>query len=358
MRGGMAAMAVSIAVFGMSSVAHATDGPEPDRTLGRRASSALIEASDAIIEADGRAYAGALERLDRLLERGGLSDYETAMALNLRGRLVLLIDPAQAGRAADDFARAVATGALNPADASQLAALTARLLAEAGDFAGLVAFHEANADAFGHAITEVGPLVAEGYARQKRPQEGLDVLTQATETIEVGAEPLQASRYVMLLQMRRWDEARAALEDYAASPIGPPAAVEVGRAQLEALASATDAPDGAALREAVGAFLAADEAWRAANYDAEPKVRVPPRDFGRCLSRNSSRKTVESVQLEFDVAPDGRTTNVRALESTDRCFERHAVEAVEAWSYKPAMRDGAPSLRRGVRTMIKFEVSG
>lgn len=92
--------------------------------------------------------------------------------------------------------------------------------------------------------------------------------------------------------------------------------------------------------------------------DAQPIVRIPPSegDFVRCI-RSDEAKT-ERVSLEFDVTPDGQVTNVRVLDSTDRCYERSAIRAAQRWKYRPKVVDGKNEPRFGVRTVIRYEVGG
>lgn len=92
--------------------------------------------------------------------------------------------------------------------------------------------------------------------------------------------------------------------------------------------------------------------------DAQPIVRIPPSegDFQRCI-RSDERKS-ERVSLEFDVTPEGQVTNVRVLDSTDRCYERSAIRAAQRWKYRPKVEDGNNQPRFGVRTVIRYEVGG
>lgn len=88
--------------------------------------------------------------------------------------------------------------------------------------------------------------------------------------------------------------------------------------------------------------------------DAQPLVRIPPQYPERCQSRAGDR---ESVFLEFDVTPEGTTTNIRVVDSTNSCFNREATRAVERWKYQPKIVDNKAEWRRGVQTTITFELA-
>jgi len=89
--------------------------------------------------------------------------------------------------------------------------------------------------------------------------------------------------------------------------------------------------------------------------DAQPLVRIPPQFPDRCQGRASGRET---VLLEFDVTPEGTTTNVRVVDSSNSCFNRSASRSVERWKYQPKIVDNAPQWRRGVQTSVVFVLEG
>ncbi len=88
--------------------------------------------------------------------------------------------------------------------------------------------------------------------------------------------------------------------------------------------------------------------------DAQPLVRIPPQFPDRCQSRASSRET---VFLEYDVTPEGTTTNIRVVDSTNSCFNRAAARSVERWKFQPKIVDNKAEWRRGVQTSIAFELA-
>ena len=85
--------------------------------------------------------------------------------------------------------------------------------------------------------------------------------------------------------------------------------------------------------------------------DAQPLVRIPPQYPERCQSRSSDRET---VLLEFDVTPEGQTTNIRVVDSSSSCFNRAAARSVERWKYQPKIVDNEAQWRRGVQTQVTF----
>jgi len=89
--------------------------------------------------------------------------------------------------------------------------------------------------------------------------------------------------------------------------------------------------------------------------DAQPLVRIPPQYPQRCMSRASD---LESVSVEFDVTPEGTVVNPRVLNSTNSCFNRAAMRAVERWRYNPKIVDNVAEPRLGVRTVIDFQLDG
>ncbi len=88
--------------------------------------------------------------------------------------------------------------------------------------------------------------------------------------------------------------------------------------------------------------------------DAQPLVRIPPQYPERCMSRAANQET---VFVEFDVTPDGTTTNVRVVDSTNSCLNRAATRSVERWKYQPKIVDNEAQWRRGVQTAITFELA-
>ncbi len=88
--------------------------------------------------------------------------------------------------------------------------------------------------------------------------------------------------------------------------------------------------------------------------DAQPLVRIPPQYPERCMARAKAR---ENVLVEFDVAPEGTTTNIRVVDSTNSCLNSAAIRSVERWKYQPKIVDNQAQWRRGVQTNVAFELA-
>lgn len=87
--------------------------------------------------------------------------------------------------------------------------------------------------------------------------------------------------------------------------------------------------------------------------DAQPLVRVPPQYPGQC---QRTARALESVVVEFDVTPEGTVINPRVIDSTNSCFNRAAMRAVERWRYQPRVVDEVAQPRFGVRTALDFSL--
>lgn len=87
--------------------------------------------------------------------------------------------------------------------------------------------------------------------------------------------------------------------------------------------------------------------------DAQPLVRIPPQYPQRCQGR---ARPVETVVVEFDVTPEGSVVDPRVVDSTNNCFDRAAMRAVEQWRYQPRIVNEVAQPRFGVRTAIDFEL--
>lgn len=88
--------------------------------------------------------------------------------------------------------------------------------------------------------------------------------------------------------------------------------------------------------------------------DAQPLVRIPPQYPDRCQGRAGGS---ESVVLQFDVTPDGQTTNIQVVDTTSSCFNSAARRSVERWKYQPKIVDNQAEWRRGVVTTITFQLA-
>lgn len=87
--------------------------------------------------------------------------------------------------------------------------------------------------------------------------------------------------------------------------------------------------------------------------DAQPLVRIQEAYPQRCQTRAGPRET---VVVQFDVAPDGTTTNVQVVDSTNTCFNSSVVRSVQRWKYQPKIVDNQAQWRRGVQTQITYQL--
>lgn len=85
--------------------------------------------------------------------------------------------------------------------------------------------------------------------------------------------------------------------------------------------------------------------------DAQPLVRIPPQYPPQCMDH---ARDVETVVVELNVTPEGTVINVNVVNSTNRCFDRAAIRAVERWRYAPRIVDNVAQPRFGVRTAVDF----
>ncbi len=91
------------------------------------------------------------------------------------------------------------------------------------------------------------------------------------------------------------------------------------------------------------------------DFDARPLVRRPPRYPQKCVRSAADRET---VLVEFDVTAEGTTANIRAIDASNTCLVKSAEDAVVTWKYAPKIIDGKPAPRKGVRTLVTYELSG
>lgn len=91
------------------------------------------------------------------------------------------------------------------------------------------------------------------------------------------------------------------------------------------------------------------------DFDARPILRTPPRYPERCIRTAADRET---VLIEFDVTAEGTTENIRTVDTTNKCLIKSAEESVANWKYQPMIRDGQPAVRKGVQTLVAYELRG
>lgn len=89
------------------------------------------------------------------------------------------------------------------------------------------------------------------------------------------------------------------------------------------------------------------------DFDASPLSRVPPQYPEKCMRR---AKNEEFVVVRFDVAADGATTNLSVAETSNKCLNNAALDAVSHWRYRPRIVGGKPVARLNVETKITFQL--
>lgn len=89
------------------------------------------------------------------------------------------------------------------------------------------------------------------------------------------------------------------------------------------------------------------------NLEPTAIVQVAPTGFENCLSGDVGSQN--RVRVQFDVSPEGLVANPEVVASTDRCFERAALRAVQQWRYRPVTRNGEAVWFYGYQTTIIFE---
>ena len=87
--------------------------------------------------------------------------------------------------------------------------------------------------------------------------------------------------------------------------------------------------------------------------DAQPLVRIKPIYPDRCQGRAGAS---EAVTVQFDVTPDGQTTNIEVIDAPNLCFNSAAMRSVARWKYQPKIVDNQAEWRRGVVTIIQFNL--
>ncbi len=88
-------------------------------------------------------------------------------------------------------------------------------------------------------------------------------------------------------------------------------------------------------------------------FDAQPIKRDAPAFPERCEVGAADNET---VGVEYDVSETGDTENIRIVETTNDCFNKASIAAVEKWKFRPKMVDGEPRRRLGFRSLLNFEL--
>ena len=94
------------------------------------------------------------------------------------------------------------------------------------------------------------------------------------------------------------------------------------------------------------------ECWPFGEYrnQLQPIKRVPP-----TIPRDAERSG--HTNLIFDVTDDGRTTNIRIVNSTSSVFDASSKASVEKWIYSPSSEGADPKSRKDIVTKIEYRLT-
>ncbi|MBL8297194.1 MAG: energy transducer TonB [Rhodanobacteraceae bacterium] len=133
----------------------------------------------------------------------------------------------------------------------------------------------------------------------------------------------------------------------AASPTAPAASTGTGSRPAAPAATPDPAPAAASTATPVATAPAGGESREAVLVKS-----VPPQYPSAALRRRQEGW----VQVEFTVTSSGAVANARVLDADPpRTFDRAALDAVQRWSFNPAMRNGA-AVDTTVRRRIEFKM--
>lgn len=90
-----------------------------------------------------------------------------------------------------------------------------------------------------------------------------------------------------------------------------------------------------------------------ADKSATPLVRIEPK-----YPPNAAREGVNGwVQLRFNIAADGRVTDVRVLAAEPkRVFEQEAIRALKNWKYQPKLENGRAVAQSDLQVQLDFRL--
>lgn len=313
----------------------------------------------------GSGEVGDLERvvsdMTDFLGRRNLTSDERSYALEYRARASGILEPLSFEAPVRDLRAALAAGPMAEKREADIRHLLISLLLNAGQMGDAVTEFEQHRESLGGHFPRLAAKMIDAYVAERRLPDGLQVLKDAADMSSQYKAELEAKRFAILLQMRDFSGAEAALADHAEAAF--PDAPYIVAAQTAVAKSKSDEPAVAELRAIATTFLGSEVRWREENTDAKPLLRVSPTGFERCLrtlataSRlNKDGPRVVTVAMQFDVSVEGEPIEIEVVSSDDRCFNRYSVEAVEAWKYAPKLIDGVAQRRQGVRTNIKFSI--
>lgn len=87
---------------------------------------------------------------------------------------------------------------------------------------------------------------------------------------------------------------------------------------------------------------------------ALPLVRVEPQ-----YPPQAAKRGLEGwVQLRFTITTAGSVDDVSVVKSSNRVFERAAMDAVRKWKYEPQKKSGTAVATAGVDVVLRFKMEG
>jgi protein TonB len=95
------------------------------------------------------------------------------------------------------------------------------------------------------------------------------------------------------------------------------------------------------------------EAPAGADKAATPLVRIEPK-YPPAAARDGINGW---VQLRFNIAADGRVTDVRVLAAEPRrVFEQEAIRALKNWKYQPKLENGRAVAQSDLEVQLDFRL--
>jgi len=87
--------------------------------------------------------------------------------------------------------------------------------------------------------------------------------------------------------------------------------------------------------------------------DVVPLVRINPEYPQRALSRG-----IEGyVTIQFTITETGSVADAKVVEAKPQgMFEEAALKAISKWRYNPKVEDGVAVARKGIQTMLRFQL--
>jgi len=207
---------------------------------------------------------------------------------------------------------------------------------------------------------DLGVLRVRFHEFAKQPEKGMEAVKRA-EHIYANRTDNNSTHYPIFLKLFKGNVLKdtekpiaAALEyqDVMQNLEGklPADHVFVKTAFTEWVKTRSDLEDAGRLEEAKKAGLC--QCWPFEEYkdDVIPLKRIPPR-----MPRGAKRSG--HVTLVFDVSEEGKPSNIRVLNSTEKVFEEPAIMSVKKWIYSPIGRGENAKVRKDVSSRVTFKLT-